>query len=168
MIVVSYMVESKNPFKRWLPLTEEHANHLARNGSVIFEDILPEGKVTAYVLGDGSVVEIIRKNGTKAVGRHYKQFDGWQIERFVMPTKNHDLEDGTYIVEFCSVDDDGNQASEVEGRFVVSGNEIISAEGRLVKELISVGLITPMTLFRINHSFNNGYYWTRLVGGDDE
>jgi len=167
MVLLSYMFTSKSRKRRWRPITLDDFKEIINTASIIFEDELCEGNVKAFITSDGSVLEEIRPTDriTPDV-RKYECLDSWLIERFVMADNYDRIIDGKYVVEFATTDAKGDKVSEVVGSFTISGQSIMHAEGDLVADLIKPGPITSLTIYRIQHSLNNGYYCTKRLSAE--
>lgn len=72
------------------------------------------------------------------------------------------LSDGSYEICFRSIGRNGGQKSERVGGYEIRGGNITESWGSL-SDLLPTGPMTVMTLFRLNASFNNGYYFTMKV-----
>lgn len=69
------------------------------------------------------------------------------------------LSDGFYEICFRSIGRNGGEKIERVGGYEIRGGNITENWGSL-SDLLPIGPMTEMTLFRLNASFNNGYYFT--------
>lgn len=157
---------------RFIYLTKEEAHKLLLEASLILEDATPEGKINAYILADGCVIEVFIPNGTTSEYRHYLQLDVWLAERFATgwpyhrPTEDR-LSDGSYDIKFRSINNEGQETHMIVGGFSIRGTTITKVWGSsFISDLLPVGEINALTLHRIKFSFNNGYYFIeKCLGG---
>lgn len=82
------------------------------------------------------------------------------------------MNDGRYIVEFCTQNELGNPVYIRVGEFETQYDWIVDIQGSELEDELKLGPIDPGTEDRIERGFNNGYYRVRELppseGSNDE